>query len=83
MCLFVTVTKSSSRLKKSDRRKKLPSKPKLNGIAEKPALPTGTVPGGGRELPWSRSSALGRAPRAAAADVDRVEVDLRRCRRRR
>ena len=67
MSSFVTVTKSSSRLKKSDRRKKLPSKPKLNGIAEKPALPTGTVPGGGRER--AGGGAVGArsasAPRAA------------------
>src|SRR5215212_861919 len=53
MSSFCTVTKCSSRWKKSDSVKKLPLKANVKGIAEKPALPTGTAPGAGASAPVS------------------------------
>src|SRR5918995_20407 len=42
-----SVTKRSMREKNCDRLAKVPLKEKVNGIAEKPAVPTLTAPGGG------------------------------------
>ena len=46
-----TLTNRSRWSKKSDSLKNEPLNAKLNGIAEKPALPTGTEPGAGAREP--------------------------------